>query len=225
MTPQVFGDHVLARAHGVPITETMVTSAVVSILLVGLAMWLARAARIRPDSRAAAAARLSVRALDELVFQTAGTLDPLVRCIAAALFSFITASALLGQLPGVRTPTANIAATSALAVIVFVAVPAIGIARRGVRAYVDEYLRPNPILAPLHLISEISRTVALALRLFGNMMSGHLVVALIVILAGLLVPVPLMALDLLIGVLQAYIFTVLACVYLGAALEQEKQHD
>ena len=84
--------------------------------------------------------------------------------------------------------------------------------------YLTDYVRPNPLLFPLHVISELSRTVALALRLFGNMMSGHLVVALLVALAGLFVPVPLMALDLLIGLLQAYIFTVLACVYIGAAI-------
>jgi F-type H+-transporting ATPase subunit a len=75
------------------------------------------------------------------------------------------------------------------------------------------------LLFPLHLVSELSRTLALALRLFGNMMSGHLVVALLVALAGVVVPVPLMALDLLIGFLQAYIFTILACVYVGAAIQ------
>jgi F-type H+-transporting ATPase subunit a len=80
------------------------------------------------------------------------------------------------------------------------------------------YLRPNPLLFPLELLSEVSRTFALSLRLFGNMMSGHLIVALLVALAGVVVPIPLMALDLLIGLLQAYIFAVLATVYIGAAI-------
>ena len=80
------------------------------------------------------------------------------------------------------------------------------------------YFRPNPLLAPLHVISELSRTLALSMRLFGNMMSGHLVVALLVALTGFLVPMPLMALDVLIGLLQAYIFAILATVYVGAAL-------
>ena len=97
-------------------------------------------------------------------------------------------------------------------------VPVAGIAARGPRGYLVHYVRPNPLLFPLHVVSELSRTVALALRLFGNMMSGHLVVGLIVALVGPFVPVPLMALDLLIGLLQAYIFTVLACVYIGAAI-------
>ena len=86
------------------------------------------------------------------------------------------------------------------------------------RSYLLHYFRPNPILFPLHVISELSRTVAMALRLFGNMMSGHLAVVIVVAIAGILLPVPLMALDLLIGILQAYIFTVLAGVYVGAAV-------
>lgn len=101
---------------------------------------------------------------------------------------------------------------------VFVAVPVAGISARGLRAYLRDYVRPNPLLLPLHLLSEMSRTVALSVRLFGNMMSGQLIVALLVALTGFLVPMPLMALDLLIGLLQAYIFTVLATVYVGAAI-------
>jgi F-type H+-transporting ATPase subunit a len=97
-------------------------------------------------------------------------------------------------------------------------VPIAGIRAQGPRAYFKHYFRPNPVLFPLHVVSELSRTVALALRLFGNMMSGHLIVALMVVLVGFLVPVPLMVLDLLIGFLQAYIFTILACVYIGAAI-------
>jgi F-type H+-transporting ATPase subunit a len=82
----------------------------------------------------------------------------------------------------------------------------------------QHYLRPSPLLLPLELLSEVSRTLALSLRLFGNMMSGHLIVALLVALAGVVVPIPLMALDLLIGLLRAYIFAVLATVYIGAAI-------
>jgi len=116
-----------------------------------------------------------------------------------------------------------LAATAALAVLVFLAVPVAGIRARGVRGYLAGYFRPNPLLFPLHVISELSRTLALALRLFGNMMSGQLVVAVIVALVGVLVPVPLMALDLLIGCLQAYIFTILASVYIGAASQLEEE--
>jgi F-type H+-transporting ATPase subunit a len=97
-------------------------------------------------------------------------------------------------------------------------VPIAGIRANGVRGYLKHYLSPNPLLFPLHILSELSRTFALSVRLFGNMMSGHLIVALLVALAGLFVPTPLMALDLLIGLLQAYIFAILATVYIGAAI-------
>ena len=100
----------------------------------------------------------------------------------------------------------------------FSSVPIAGIRNKGVLAYIKHYFRPNPLLMPLHVISELSRTLALAVRLFGNIMSGHLVVGLLVALAGFLVPTPIMALDLLIGLLQAYIFAVLSTVYIGAAI-------
>ncbi len=117
-------------------------------------------------------------------------------------------------MPGVHPATANLATTSALATIVFLAVPIAGVRAQGAWNYVKRYFQPNPLLFPLHLISEVSRTLALSVRLFGNIMSGHLVVAILFSLSGLLVPTPLMALDLLIGLLQAYIFAVLATVYL-----------
>jgi F-type H+-transporting ATPase subunit a len=218
MIPRIFGEDVIGRAGPVPVTATMTTTAVVSLALVAAGSVLARAAWVRPESRTASVARVAHGALERTVFDASGTRDSAVTGIALALFAFIACSAALGQLPGVQPPTANITTTSALAVVVFLAVPILGVARRGPVVYLREYFRPNPLFAPLHVVSELSRTLALALRLFGNMMSGHLVVALLVALAGLVVPVPLMALDLLIGVLQGYVFMILACVYLGAAL-------
>ena len=186
--------------------------------MLGMVAWLARCAVRTPESLAAAAARLLARFLWNLVEEASGGPSPVLTDFGAALFLFIAGSTLAGQLPGVVAPTSNLAAASALAVLVFLAVPIAGIRKAGLFGYLAHYLRPNPLLLPLHMISELSRTLALALRLFGNMMSGHLVVSLIVALVGALVPVPLMALDLLIGFLQAYIFTILACVYVGAAI-------
>jgi len=216
--PDIFQDQVLLWLGPIPVTITMLTSAVVSLLLIGVGALLARSLERRPVSGAASLARLAYGFIHDLVEQAVGRASPALEVFAGSLFSFIAAAAVFGQLPGVSAPTANLAATSALAILVFLAVPIAGIRARGVTQYLKHYLRPNPLLLPLHVISEASRTLALALRLFGNMMSGHLVVALIVALAGLFVPVPLMALDLLIGFLQAYIFTVLASVYIGAAI-------
>jgi F-type H+-transporting ATPase subunit a len=218
MKPEIFAEPVLLRIGAFPLTRSMVTSAVVSVGLLVICALAAQAVLRRPASRTASAGRMLHRFLSELVTQAAGRASPGLEAFAGSLFLFIAGSALIGQLPGVPAPTASLPATSALAALVFLAVPVAGIRARGPWGYVREYFRPNPLLFPLHLISEVSRTLALALRLFGNMMSGHLVVALIVSLVGFLVPVPLMALDLLIGLLQAYIFTILTCVYLGAAI-------
>jgi F-type H+-transporting ATPase subunit a len=218
MRPEIFTDRVLLRLGPLPVTRTMLTSAATSLLLIALFWILARAVVRSPSSRLAAAGRMTSGFLRDLVTQAAGRPAPGLEVFAGSLFLFIAGAAVVGQLPGVPAPTSNLATTSALAALVFVAVPIAGVRARGPVEYVRRYFRPNPLLFPLHLVSELSRTLALALRLFGNMMSGHLVVAVVVAVVGLFVPVPLMALDLLIGLLQAYIFTVLASVYVGAAI-------
>jgi F-type H+-transporting ATPase subunit a len=218
MDSQIFGESVVFSVGPVPVTATMLTSLVISLVLVGIALALRLGLNRSPAGTPAALALLTVEWLDGLVRDVAGRAEPALVTLAGSLFLFIAACNLSGQLPGVRPPTASLATTSALAVIVFLAVPVAGIRARGVRGYLMGYLRPNPLLAPLHVISELSRTLALSMRLFGNMMSGHLVVALLVALTGFLVPMPLMALDVLIGLLQAYIFAILATVYVGAAM-------
>jgi F-type H+-transporting ATPase subunit a len=215
---EIFVERVLGWLGPIPVTETMATSAATSGLVLAGGALLAWAVRRRPDGRLAAAGRLTYRFLRDLAAEAAGRPSPALEAFAGALFLFIAAAALVGQLPVIAAPTASLPAAGALAALVFLAVPLAGIRAQGLFGYLRHYFRPNPLLFPLHLLSELSRTVALTLRLFGNMMSGHLVVALLVALAGLFVPVPLMALDLLIGLLQAYIFSVLACVYVGAAI-------
>jgi len=219
MKPELFADTVLFSIGGVvPITHTILDSIATSLIVLAGCRRLAQAIMNHPAGRAAAAGRLTFRFLRNLVSEAAGRPSPALEAFAGTLFLFIGGAAVVGQLPETPAPTSNLAAASALAALVFVAVPLAGIRAQGVGGYLKHYFRPNPLLFPLHLVSELSRTLALALRLFGNMMSGHLVVALLVSLAGVVVPVPLMALDLLIGFLQAYIFTILACVYVGAAI-------
>jgi F-type H+-transporting ATPase subunit a len=215
---EIFGESVLLRLGPVPVTGTMLTSLAVSAVLVLAALGLRWSVRRRPQGTLAALALLTVGWLDGLVRDVADRPEPRLVTLSGSLFLFIAACNLSGQLPGVRAPTASLATTSALALVVFFAVPVAGIRARGLRGYLLGYFRPNPLLAPLHIISELSRTLALSVRLFGNMMSGHLIVMLLVALTGFLVPMPLMALEVLIGLLQAYIFAVLATVYVGAAI-------
>jgi len=215
---QIFDDPVLFLVGTFPITRTMLTTLVVSAALVAAAAIARGAIRRSPQGVLATVAEMLVSALDDLVADVVGRRIDWLGSFSGSLFLFIAACNLSGQLPGVTPPTANLVTTSALAIVIFFAVPVVGIASQGLFGYLRHYFSPNPILFPLHLISELSRTLALAVRLFGNIMSGHLIVALLVALAGLLVPTPLMALDLLIGLLQAYIFTLLSTVYIGAVL-------
>jgi F-type H+-transporting ATPase subunit a len=137
------------------------------------------------------------------------------------LFLFISLSNLLGIIPLFESPTGSLSTTVALALIVFFAVPAFGISQKGLKAYVKNYFQPTPIMAPFRIISEISRTFALAVRLFGNVMSGSLIVAILLSIVPLFVPVVLNLLELLIGQIQAYIFAVLAMVYISSAISSQ----
>ena len=118
-----------------------------------------------------------------------------------------------------EAPTSKLETPAALALIVFFSVHYFGIRARGLRGYLASFAKPKLIMLPLNILSELTRTFSLMLRLFGNIMSGEFIIALIVALAGLFVPIPLMALEILIGIVQAYIFTVLAAVFIGAAAD------
>ena len=133
------------------------------------------------------------------------------------LFLFIAASALCTMIPGFRPPTGSLSTTTALALCVFVAVPFYGIAEQGIGSYLRSYARPTVIMLPFNIISEFSRTLALAVRLFGNMMSGAMILAILLTITPFLFPIVLTALGLLTGMVQAYIFFILATVYIAAA--------
>ncbi|MGB3614895.1 MAG: F0F1 ATP synthase subunit A [Elainellaceae cyanobacterium] len=141
------------------------------------------------------------------------------------LFVFIATSNLLSILPGYQPPTGSLSTTVALAVCVFVAVPLFGIQRRGWRAYLHQYLEPTPIMLPFNLISDVSRIISLAVRLFGNVMSGTMIVAILLSIVPLLFPVVMQAFGLLTGLIQAYIFAVLAMVFIAAATEVQTPSD
>jgi F-type H+-transporting ATPase subunit a len=133
------------------------------------------------------------------------------------LFLFIAAASLCTVIPGYEPPTGSLSTTAALALCVFVAVPLFGIAEQGLGDYFKSYLRPTFIMLPFNIISELSRTLALAVRLFGNMMSGTMIVGILLSITPFIFPIVMKALGLLTGMVQAYIFFVLATVYIAAA--------
>jgi F-type H+-transporting ATPase subunit a len=138
------------------------------------------------------------------------------------LFLFIAVANLAIIFPGYEPPTGSLSTTAALALCVFVAVPIFGIEEQGVSNYLKTYTEPTIIMLPFNVISEISRTLALAIRLFGNIMSGSMIVAILLTVTPFIFPVVMTALGLLVGMVQAYIFSVLATVYIAAATRTHK---
>lgn len=140
------------------------------------------------------------------------------------LFLFIASSNLLAVVPGFQPPTASLSTTTALAIWVFIAVPWYGIRAVGLKAYLRQYLKPTPWMLPFNVIGEFSRTLALAVRLYGNILSGAVIGAVLLVLAPLFLPVLMQLMGLLTGFIQAYIFAMLALVYIASAsvVQEEK---
>lgn len=217
MHGETFAPVVLWHWGPVVVTGTIAYTLVVSGVLVVFAL-LARLGLRTKASAWSVSAESLIEHL-ETVMRDMGDCDPRPYTpLIVTLALFIGTANLIGLLPGVHSPTADFSTTAALAILVFFAVPFYGIRAQGVRGYLRHYLKPSPFMLPLEIITELSRTVALAVRLFGNVMSEELVIAVLLFIAGLLVPVPIMMLAVLTGIVQAYIFSVLTVVYLSAAV-------
>jgi F-type H+-transporting ATPase subunit a len=139
------------------------------------------------------------------------------RAFLGTLFLFVATASLCIVIPGYEPPTASLSTTTALALCVLIAVPVFGISDQGLRGYLKTYTEPTLIMLPFNVISELSRTLALAVRLFGNMMSGAMIIAILLTLTPFFFPIVMTMLGLLTGMVQAYIFTILAAVYIAAA--------
>jgi F-type H+-transporting ATPase subunit a len=219
-TPELF-PRTLFQIGPVQVTATVVYSLIVSVILIAFALVVRWSLTLRRTGWPTVA-EFIVEHLEEIMHDMFNRDPRLYTPLVVTLALFIGTSNLLGLVPGLHAPTADLATTAALAVIVFFAVPYYGIRARGVANYFKHYLEPNPLLLPLEIITELSRTLALAVRLFGNVASEELVIAVLLGIAGLLVPVPMMMLAVLTGVIQAYIFAVLAVVYLSAAVQRRE---
>jgi len=138
------------------------------------------------------------------------------------LFLFVASASLCTVIPGFEPPTGSLSTTVALALCVFLAVPIFGVLDQGVGGYLKSYLEPTVIMLPFNIISEVSRTLALAVRLFGNMMSGAMIIAILLTITPFVFPIVMTALGLLTGMVQAYIFSILAAVYIAAATHTRK---
>lgn len=146
------------------------------------------------------------------------------------LFLFVATSNLLAVVPGFKPPTGSLSTTAALALCVLIAVPLYGILERGVLGYLRKYVQPTIFMLPFNVIGEFSRTIALAVRLYGNVMSGTVIVAILIGITPFFFPIIMQLLGLLTGLIQAYIFAILAMVYIASAMqphagEEETEHN
>jgi F-type H+-transporting ATPase subunit a len=202
----------------VAITRPVVTTWIIIAALALVCRFVTRRLAILPDGRQAV--------LEGIVTGITGQIEDVIRKdprpflpLVGTLFIFLVVANLSGILPGVEAPTSKIETPAALALIVFFSVHYFGVRARGPRGYLASFAEPKLIMLPLNILSEITRTFSLMVRLFGNVMSGEFIIGLVVALAGLFVPIPLMALEILVGLVQAYIFTMLATVFIGAAVD------
>jgi F-type H+-transporting ATPase subunit a len=162
-----------------------------------------------------------VVAIDKAIVGVAPEHGRLILPFIATLWLFLIIANLIGLIPGLHSPTRDLSVTSALAILVFFSVHWFGIKTQGLKNYLRHYLSPSPILLPFHIISELTRTLALAIRLFGNIMSLEMAALLVLLVAGFLAPIPILMLHIIEALVQAYIFGMLALVYVAGAIQSQ----
>ncbi|MFN3149803.1 F0F1 ATP synthase subunit A [Bremerella sp.] len=211
-------DAVLLQWKFISLNYTIVYTWLVMVLLVGIA-WLStrKLSSGRNISRRQNFLEIIVGTINKQIQEVSQEDSARYLPFIGTLFLFIATSNLLAVVPGFHSPTASLSTTTALALCVLVAVPFYAISKQGVVGYLKQYLQPTPLMLPFNLIGELSRTLALAVRLFGNMMSGAKIAAILLAIAPLFFPILMNALGLLTGLIQAYIFAVLALVYIASA--------
>jgi F-type H+-transporting ATPase subunit a len=203
----------------VPITvPVVVTWGLIAALALGSCI-ATRSLKIAP-SRLQVVIELVVGAIEGQIRDTMGVGPKPYVPLIGTLFLFILAANWSSLIPGIEPPTARIETDAALALIVFFAVIYFGIRARGFVGYLKTFSEPTFIMIPLNVVETFTRTFSLIVRLFGNVMSGAFIIGIILSLAGLLVPIPFMGIELLIGAIQAYIFTVLAMVFIASAVSE-----
>ncbi|MEH6831329.1 MAG: F0F1 ATP synthase subunit A [Sulfitobacter sp.] len=209
---------IMFELWGIPLNATIFFTWVVMALLTVAAVLITR--NLRPDvppNRWRTALEVIVQGIQSQIEEVAGRPEHHLLYYAGTLFLFVAVSNLLLVVPGFEPPTASLSTTTALALSVLIAVPLFGITSRGLGGYLKTYLEPSFIMLPFNIISEFSRGISLAIRLYGNIMSGAVIAAILLTVAPFFFPVVMDVLGLLTGLIQAYIFAILATVYISSA--------
>ena len=209
---------IMFHVWGIPINATIFYTWIVMAVLIVSAILITR--NLRPDvppNRWRTALEVIVQGIQSQIEEVADRRDRHLLYYAGTLFLFVAVSNLLLVIPGFEPPTASLSTTTALALSVLIAVPLFGITSRGLGGYLKTYLEPSFIMLPFNIISEFSRGISLAIRLYGNIMSGAVIAAILLSVAPFFFPVVMDVLGLLTGLIQAYIFAILATVYISSA--------
>jgi F-type H+-transporting ATPase subunit a len=212
--------NIILHIGPIPITEPVLVTWVIMLVLVLGAWLLTRRLELHPGRRQAAV-EVVVDTIANQIREIIQRDPEPVMPVIAGLFIFLVFANLSFLVPGVRPPTSHLETAAALTLIVFVSVNVYGIRQRGFVGYLAGFAKPSIFLLPINIMSSITRIFSMMIRLFGNILSGEFVLLLAVGLAGFLVPIPLMALEIVIGLIQAYIFAILATVFIGAAIQGE----
>ncbi|SEP20335.1 ATP synthase F0 subcomplex A subunit [Salinihabitans flavidus] len=217
---------VLYEWRGLRLNATIVFTWVVMALLV-LLSWIitARLSEGETVSRWQVMLEVVVTTIRDQIDEVGATDPARYLPFIGTLFLFIATSNLLTVVPGYQPPTGSLSTTAALAICVLIAVPLFSIAQRGLGGYLKSYLQPSPFMLPFNIISELSRTLALAVRLYGNVMSGTVIVGILISVAPFFFPVLMQLLGLLTGLIQAYIFAILAMVYIASASRVQRKTE
>ena len=205
----------------VVINASVVTTWCIMLVLTMLAWLSTRNLKMFPSSTQTIVESI-VAAIEDAIVAVAPEQGRQIMPFIASLWLFLIVANLVGLIPGLHSPTRDLSVTSALACLVFFSVHWFGIRMLGLKNYLHHYLKPSPILLPFHIISEITRSLALAIRLFGNMMSLDMAAMIILLVAGFLAPIPILMLHIIEALVQAYIFGMLALVYLASAIQSQQ---
>lgn len=225
MTNQSIDNDVVFKLWSLPITNTVLTTWGLIIFIMFVTFILTKSLKQLPTRKQTIAegivATIEVAIAEVIPATSVRQVLPFV----ATLWLFVLVANLVGLIPGLHSPTRDLSTTAALAALVFISTHWFGIRSKGLRSYLKHYTEPSIILLPFHVISELTRTLALAIRLFGNMMSLEMAALLILVIAGFLIPIPILMLHIIEALVQAYIFGILALIYIAGAIEPNESES
>lgn len=219
---QLSPDEVIYFSWGIfKLNATLVNTWIVMAILVGISFFVSRKIQAnKAPSFWQNILELIVKTIEQQVSEISNQAVRPVVYFAGTLFLFIAAANLLLIVPGYRPPTGSLSTTIALTLVVLIAVPIFSIRHLGLSQYLKQFIQPTWAMLPFNLLSEISRAISLAIRLYGNVMSGVVIVAILLSIAPFFFPIVMEALGLLTGIIQAYIFAILATVYIASAMAE-----